>query len=129
MQREYPEEEALTRFFGAQPILADEDCPWYFNTLSYSASNGSAQVVCTLKPFHGVLNVQVFDMGKDLTAFTLSNISKISIAHSNNLPTMTIEFPQELKICPVYFQLRPKIKICRKSPVCQTQVNPIPSVD
>jgi hypothetical protein len=106
----FPADHELIGFFEVEPILADQNVPWCYNTLTFVTIRGSDKVACEICPGYGTIRLLWERDGNPIGRFELAAVSGLHLTSKDGAEFVAATFSLA-KVSEFKLHLKPHVQV------------------
>ena len=106
----FPEQYELIGLFECEPVLADADIPWEYNSLRFDTMRGVNRLVCEIAPGYEVVRLEWTRDGVEMVHLEMNGVHGLIVETVGDRETLIGTF-LEPAIDEFRLQLRPSVHL------------------
>lgn len=111
MKREFPEEHELLWLFESEPVLAEPEEFWQFNTLNFTVENDSLKLTCSMSPYVGDMTITLEQEDQTLVHLNLFDVISTKVIHKDRQEYLEVVCDSSRQLRSLKLQIRPTLAI------------------
>ena len=80
----FPEDHELLSIFESEPTILDADCPWFYNTLTFTGERSGIEYLVRISPAYGELEVRLGKLNHPITHLSFAGVSGLRLKSKRN---------------------------------------------